>query len=566
MSLINQILSIFKKKSIREEPIVKNYDIPLERTINNNDYLEKMVSTLYPRQKELFDMMSICNKLQICLPTGVGKNYLMKLDLLRRLGEDKSKILVISSHRLMLNTQHMNDIFETLSKKMGEVGFVFVGSSSYDVSKFKENKMMNKSLRDLKLSYRDILSSTISKSELSETIKKHFSFGRQVVVITTYHSLGLLSDLEIDTIYCDEAHTLATTEESKFEKNFKSLSFKNSYFFTATPKDCDNETDAFLMNNIETFGKREGLSLKESVDLGFIVKPVIHIALPSEYDPSINFKSTSNMVRFIEESFTAHRKYVLEKTFDKSKISPKILVKCSSVDEMWSLHKELINKISGVKICAGASRSSIDGGENHYIGLEGISDRNEYLRRIQEFEDNEEVIVLHYDILSEGINVPGFTGVMFLSGSLPTMPKTLQNLGRSTRLHKFDRSRLKDGEINTKDLSNWIKPYCSMIIPYWDSESELTKSELCNLIRKLRDEFDFHPVYLVSLGNDLGKIGQETNLEILNKKNKRERGFQIIEDINHEIENLDLNQKIDSMTDSEWDKFILDYLSDNNTN
>lgn len=575
MNLIKQILSVFKKPEVKEpssqvEKVVNSsFDESPQSPKNEFDgfHLDKMISNLYPRQKELFDLMCACNKLQICLPTGAGKGYLMRVDLINRLSTSNNKIHVVSSHRLMLNTQHLNDIFDSLADDFGKVGFIFVGSTKYDTSKLSNNMNLNRIAKKMGLSYKEIITSTTSKKELNDLIRVHLLNGRQVVVITTYNSLWLLSNLEIDTIYCDEAHTLASPDESQFKKNFMSLNFKNSYFFTATPKDVSsNETDSFLMNNKDIFGERVGLSFRQSQELGFIVKPVVHISLPDEYDPNVNLRSISNLSKFVEDSFSAHRDYVIRKSFDSTMISPKILVKCSSVDEMWALHKELNSKITNINICAGASRESIDGGFKYYIGKEGISDKNLYLKKIQGFKDIEEVIVLHYDILSEGINVPGFTGVMFLGGVLPTIVKTLQNTGRATRLHEYDRSRLKSGEINTNDLSKWVKPYCSVIIPYWDSQSEFTKNELSKTIKELREKYDFDPAYIISLGNDLGLVGEEVTLEDLNNKKERNRGFEIIEEIKHEIEDLELKQEASKMADLEFEKFIIEKFMTNDNN
>jgi hypothetical protein len=579
MNFIKSIFNLLKSKKevtdINKETETKSdmsNDIVVKEVVrvDQNLHLQQKINTLYSRQREIFDTMDRVNKLQICIPTGAGKNYLMMVDLLRRINKNQRNIFAISTHRLMLNTQHLNDIFKNLSNDLGSIGFIFVGSSSYDVSRFKEDKILNSTLRDLNLSYNEIILSTINKKELNESVEKHFSQNRQVVILTTYHSLDKLSDLEIDTIYCDEAHTLASVDdECNFKKNFESCNFKNSFFFTATPKDVFNNmsdgTSVFLMNNKHIFGERVGLSFRESVELGYIVKPVIHIALPSEWDNTVNLKSTINMVKFIEETYIAHGKFVEESTYDKSKIAPKILVKCPSVDEMWDIHKNLIGKIPGVIVCAGASRGPISGGEVHQIDSEGIRDRNEFLNRLQSFGDSEKVIVLHFDILSEGINIPGFTGVEFLSGKLPTIVKTLQNTGRATRLHNVDRERLSKEEINTSDLTNWIKPYCGVIIPYWDLLSQQTTTELANTLRELRDKYDFNPSYYVSIGSDLGRSESVIELDNLNKKDKRNKSFEVIEQIQHEIEKLDNleieirdNSIRDGMNLEEWFKYAND--------
>jgi hypothetical protein len=482
----------------------------------------------------------MCNNdlLQVCIPTGAGKGYLMIFDLLNQIVKSGDKIFVVSSHRLMLNNQHLNDIFDEFSPMLGDVGFIFVGSSKYDASKFQDNIEFNKKLLKKKLSYNEIISSTTNMKSVDELVSSHISNGRKVVILTTYHSLNTLKNLEIDTLYCDEAHTLASTEDgAQFRENFEMISANRKFFFTATPKDCMSDTEAFLMNNEDVFGKRVGLTFKECKDKGYIVTPVIHIAMPSNFDPSVEFKSVKNMVRFVMDTFEAHSKFIEEQSSDSTKISPKILVKCPSVKDMWDIHVELVGKMGDVKICAGASKNE-KSSYNHFIDTEGIIDRSEYLERIQAFSDTDTAIVLHYDTMSEGINVSGFTGVEFLGGKLPTIVKTLQNTGRATRLHRFDRDRLVSGEIKVGD-GNWVKPYCAVIIPYWDSESEFTKRELANSIRGLRDDFGYDPTYYVSLGSDIGKGEKEDDMDILNKKDIKDKKAELIDQINNEIEMLD---------------------------
>ena len=312
------------------------------------------------------------------------------------------------------------------------------------------------------------------------------------------------------------------------------------------------------MNNFEVFGKRIGLTFNECKEKGYIVIPVIHIAVPSNLNYEMEFKSTANMSKFVVETFLAHTKFIKEHSSDPSKIAPKILVKCPSVDEMWKIHGELVGKLNGVKICAGASRNEI-GIFNHFIDDRGISDRGEYLEELQAMDDNEMAIILHYDTMSEGINISGFTGVEFLGGKLPTITKTLQNTGRATRLHKEDRSRLKSGEINLSDRSTWIKRYCAVIIPFWDKESEFTTNELARQIKGLRDNFGYDPVYYVSIGSDIADGKSKDELDALNKKNEKNRKFELIDQINHEIEvmdkeELDLKERerIMKLSDLEW--------------
>jgi hypothetical protein len=156
--------------------------------------------------------------------------------------------------------------------------------------------------------------------------------------------------------------------------------------------------------------------------------------------------------------------------------------------------------------------------------------------------------------------------VEFLGGKLPTITKVLQNTGRATRLHPIDRNKLVSGEIGLDNISGWIKPYCSVIIPYWDRESELSKVELAKQIKGLRDQFGFDPTYYVSVGTDIGKGKKEDEMDALNNRDKKDKKAQIIEEINHEIEVLDKEEMDQKERDKVNELDFMGWLNYNNPN
>lgn len=89
-------------------------------------YLKSKLDSLTEDQKSLYNDMLSNNLLQICIPTGAGKGYLMMVDLLNQIISSRNKVFAISTHRLMLNTQHLNDIFEMLSPMLGKIGYILL--------------------------------------------------------------------------------------------------------------------------------------------------------------------------------------------------------------------------------------------------------------------------------------------------------------------------------------------------------------------------------------------------------------------------------------------------------
>lgn len=513
----------------------------------NNEY-ENKLKTFNSDQRPLYDEMQINNKLNMCSPTGFGKGYIMGIDLFNRVVNKKEHIIAVATHRLILNTQHMNDIIEQLKNHLNDVKLVFVGSKDYKVK-----KSVKDIIRLNKLTEKELIKNVSSKKELNKIIKKYHN--KTIILITTYHSLDKLSDLDIDTLYCDEAHILATAMDSDSDKNFRNnfnkLTFKNCYFFTATPKDCVNEeTGDFLMNNEIIFGKRIGITIKQAIEGSYIPKPIIHIAIPTNYE-NTDMENLTNLIFFIKDSYVAHSNMILKESNLPKELGTKLLIKCKNVDQMWALNERLLNEFTNVKIFAGASRKD-DGGEEYQIdGIEYSKD--EHLEELQLMKNNENAIVLHVDTLSEGVNVPGFTGVMFLSDMPPTLMKLLQNMGRGTRLHPKDRVAIMNNYIDSSDYSKWIKPYTFIILPIYNTESEESQKHIATSIFNLRDK-GVDSVYRISIGSDILKSNKKPPVPINDENEIGDPRKKVVTNINHQIEKLENireDVKYFSMTDEE---------------
>jgi hypothetical protein len=180
---------------------------------------------------------------------------------------------------------------------------------------------------------------------LNKWVEEFRADNKKVVIISTYHSLHKLRELKLGAIYCDEAHALASEDSTNvFKKNFSCLNFKKSYFLTATPKDgVEDNPYSFLMNNEDIFGQREQMNVREAYKLGYITKPVVHMAVPENYNNE-DMNQLRNKVKFIIHTFGTHEKFVKEATDTPELIGGKLLIKCESVDVMWKIYDSLLNK------------------------------------------------------------------------------------------------------------------------------------------------------------------------------------------------------------------------------
>jgi hypothetical protein len=523
--------------------------------------ISHLIKSFNKHQSEMFNILNTENLYQFRVPTGVGKGYVMIGHILNSVMNSENSIFTIASHRLSLNNQHLRDLIDLFIefKLLGKVRFLTVGSSSLNIDKLlKADSDLYIKFNNLIFDYNidkpshlqrhqeDTFLSSMDDETITKIVESNNELGIKTIIISTYNSLDKLSNLDIDISYLDEAHILASNKaESDFRKSFEVIKSKKKFFFTATPKDMQEEIlndeesgDIFLMNNESIFGKSYEVSFIECVKSGYITEPVIHVAHPKIVDGT-NYDSIENKSKFIRETFWAHREWVKSNSSRCEEIDAKILVRCESVPNMWEIYHKLMSEIdSDIIVCAGASYGGNDG-INHVISGEWIRNRDEFLKKIQGISSTQKVIILNFDVFSEGINLFGITGVMFMQGKMASITKVIQNVGRSTRLHPIDRKGLIDGSIKVGG-SGWVKPNCAVIIPYWDGASEFTKNILADLIRKLRSKMGFSPSMILSVGDDFANSDGGDDLDDLNKRAGREKKWKLIDEINQEIEKLDL--------------------------
>jgi superfamily II DNA or RNA helicase len=147
-----------------------------------------------------------------------------------------------------------------------------------------------------------------------------------------------------------------------------------------------------------------------------------------------------------------------------------------------------------------------------------------------------EIIILHYDILAEGIDVPGITGIM----PLRTLGKAkfLQTFGRAARLDIEDRERITKGEITPDQLSEMNKPYSWVIVPTIIHEDADSKEHIGQLITELRD-YGFKPSEDIVSTDSKNGLPVVEGPEALNEVKKKCPNIgQYIEKVEADYENI----------------------------
>jgi hypothetical protein len=592
----------------------KKYTIPAKitsKTDSEGNPIFKPARDIYNySQLECYEKMQSTDVLTVILPTGTGKGYLLFIDLLSRIFYKRGKVFAICSHRIGLNKQHTMDMFEEYKDFIGTIGYIFIASETYQESDEKRSEYVACLKTVNPNSHIDDLISTLKPGQsLQEVIDLHHRNGRSVVIVSTYHSMQKLHGVDIDVIYCDEADKMIGSKpstrngikEETFMQKFNKIRVRNRYALTATPKDWSKSwggENIEFMNNEAIFGERIEMEFHAAVKCGYILQPYLHIVYPLEYveedldcpdeenmdeavleisdvaavkDMNVNIKAK---IKMIVDAFTSHRGFLKDRSAQPDKIGAKLLIKCKNIrHEMWGIfHEGLREALPNIKIFAGGSygyEGKPDApieyrNNNHYMydptaetTLIPIADRDSYLASIKGLKLEEDAIVLHCDILSEGINVKGFTGVCFVSGITQTDAKALQNIGRATRIIDEDRSRLNSGDIMLDDMSKWIKPFCSVIIPFWNAESAEAKDKMVNLVTELRG-IGFE-IEKFGTGSDINR-GDENrpDMEEQNEPaiSKRKSGIRELEQRLEELEHL---QKINNMNPVD---FIIEMTND----
>lgn len=565
-------------------------------------YLAERIKKLRPRQKLAFEAMLNSDLKQLRYPCSFGKGFLIFTHMLHQAVNTDDKVFAICSHRLGLNDQHITDAFNIFLPLLGEVAYLYVGStggleaSEIDAEDALNNFAINKAIQKLNkkntkkgitnISLGSIIgNATTSSAKIAEFVKEHK--GKTIIIVSTYNSLGRLNhpDIPLNVLYCDEAHELASgftnaNKADSFISNYKSIICPKKYFFSATPKDCSGDPDnTYLMNNTQFFGDAIGMSHVESVEEGYALDLQISCICPDIYDSdhNIDFDSSKTKAKLVLESFGKHRLFLREKSHFPDRIGGKMLVRCASVmKDMWPIFKILETTDLNIKIfaCASKDRDGTTTNSRHMMWYNGVAkhyaNKKAFIKAINDLPSTDEAIILHHDTLSEGINIPGFTCFLPFTDTLITNAKFIQNLGRILRLNAEDAKLFFAGVLKLREIG-WVKPMAHLILPYWSNISNAARNIMKDMILHLMRELDAELGDSIPFGDD-SPTGTEApeDKRSLSKEEKEKMEFigVFYEDINRdwdlhldEFEIHKINQGVKDMTEDELGLELLNHLN-----
>ena len=386
-----------------------------------------------PHQNECLSVMEVHPKGIISAVTGTGKTLVGIGDTIREFESQTPQTVVVVAPRLLLANQLSSEYLEHIDN--AKILHVHSGDTHHD--------------------------STTKPYKIKEWSETHNSSHK--LIFTTYHSLNRVmeSEIQVDTIHLDEAH-------NSVQKNFYppveyfSKVAKRFYSYTATPK-YSSTPNKPGMNNSQVYGNIIiNISAPRMVNEGYIIPPKI-VAKQVSLDSTNVFERDCN--------------HLLE-SIDDANVS-KVLVCAKATKQITNLVsqtgfcKELEERGYSLMIITSKTGAIIDGKKVK---------REEFFDTLHKWSSDEskKFVLLHYSILSEGINVSGLEAVIFMR-SMDAIG-ICQTIGRVVRLHHKDAKGLREGTITPGNLSEYHKSFGLVVIPTFNSVGISTAKKIQNVV------------------------------------------------------------------------------------
>jgi superfamily II DNA or RNA helicase len=439
---------------------------------------------------------------RVVIPTGGGKTLLEATILDYVIHNNFSTgIHLVLAPRIMLGNQLLSEYKGFLGKEaFRAIAFHSGEHTAEDGVKWKEQ-------------------ATTQKHVVQQAYADAQMLNQPLVVFSTYHSCGKLDGIDFDTIIADEAQYCVA---ENFNESFRNLSGRVRLTFTATERHTASDS-GYGLNNVNLYGDRWFyISPDELIKKGRIVPPRLHIAHIETADDS---KSIVSQVKEIAREQIA----LTQDTLDFSKV----LFALNGTDDVKSIEdnvKKLRDEFPKHDVFTITSRSG--------ALINGISvKRKEFMSKLK---DCENALIFHYDILSEGIDVDGITGVAIMRNM--SLAKLLQTIGRAVRLYKPDPSK---------------KPQAWISVPVVNGNDD-DMARIAFVIRTLRNGgFDISKEDIYDTKGERHEKEDEDMEDAFDSKSNFGKFFDI-EKILHEIENDEFWIRVQETksTKSKFDMFF----------
>ena len=371
---------------------------------------------LLPHQEKITNRMLSYSKGQVISPTGSGKTMCMIYDAMRRFSITTPRNIVVVAPRILLAEQLCNEFLEHINN--AHALHVHSGETEHY--------------------------STTKSNRIHAFVNMVNATGDHCIIFTSYHSLHKIkeSNINIDTIYFDEAHNSVKRNFFGATEHFANDA-RRCYFFTATPKH----------------------SATELVENGVILPPKVRI-------------NKINMER--DREFGAERDCMtLLDTIINEDHMEKVLVAAPNTKVLMRMlaETEFMTEVRS----HGYDVLWITSKYGAFINDTKVS-RDVFFETLTAYgkDPDKKFIILHYSILSEGINCPGLTSCILMRNM--DVIQMCQTIGRVIRLDAGDREKLNNGELVSGDLRNYSKAFGVVHVPVYENVGIATAKRLESVV------------------------------------------------------------------------------------
>jgi superfamily II DNA or RNA helicase len=386
---------------------------------------------LRPHQERASSAMETYDKGQVLMTTGGGKTLTMIADAIKKFTDSVPQTIVVVAPRIMLAEQLSAEFLEHITN--ASVMHIHSGETHH-YSTTNPNKILT----------------------WINNIEGH------KLIFTTYHSLIQIerSGVDVDTIYFDEAHNSVQRHFFDPTKYFSNHA-KRCYFFTATPKHSAVASKPG-MNDGSVYGQVIcQVSAPELVDGGYILPPQVQVH-------SINVHR--------DKEFAAERDCMtLLDTIVNEDNMEKVLVAAPNTKVLMRMlaETEFMTEVQS----HGYDVMWITAKHGAFINNQKVG-REVFFDTLTEWgkDSEKKFIILHYSILSEGINCPGLTSCVLMRNM--DYIAMAQTIGRVIRLHTDDAKRLSEGTLVPGQLENYHKAYGFVHVPVYSNTGITTAKKM----------------------------------------------------------------------------------------
>jgi superfamily II DNA or RNA helicase len=386
---------------------------------------------LRPHQERAHSAMEHHSKGQVLMTTGGGKTPTMIFDAIREFSNSIPQTIVVVAPRIMLAEQLSAEFLEHITN--ASVMHVHSGETHH-----------------------------YSTTNPSKIFAWNYHVNGHKLIFTTYNSLIQIqrSGIVVDTIYFDEAHNSVQRHFFEPTKHFSNHA-KRCYFFTATPKHSAVASKPG-MNDGSVYGQVIcKVSAPELVAGGYILPPQVQVhSMNVERDKE--FAAERDCMTLLDTILNEDHMEKVLVAAPNTKVLMRMLAETEFMTEVQSHGYDVmwITAKYGAFI------------NNQKVGREVFFDTLTAWGK----DSEKKFILLHYSILSEGINCPGLTSCVLMRNM--DYIAMAQTIGRVIRLHTDDSRRLSEGTLIPGQLKNYHKAYGFVHVPVYSNTGITTAKKM----------------------------------------------------------------------------------------